>query len=545
MSTGTVIYSGLAIAKGAKFTQTRGVTPDRISVRLIPQVTPIADIGDLTLTYGALTLTIPDCLADRSMVMMGERGFTGTVIFQDRRWRWSRYPSVSYHWNEYRSDGVIVPSSKKSLRQMIERVLMSLGEPLFSAGVVDSNFYPEVDVQDMRPDLLLEQLTSDYGYAVSVGFSGDPVRIHKIGSGQMLSPYYVKIWSEQLDPPTPPATVRIGFGPSVAQARFRMSAYGREADGTIALLDDLTYTPANGWAAEPLGFPNVLAEFGEAAFDLAKASVWRLYGVTKFADNTLDLPDGSGTLANINQVLPFLPSLLFTENRDGRVSRDKPKIFGKHYKWFSPGPTNAPISEPVDIKGVFNHYQGIILFDEPVYQVLYEQFLEAELYLEAAFRIRSVINNQFFHYIKDLAVAGGGQGYHSIADHGHYAQTLVEYSNSHAVTGTITNQTALDSLATTLATAAIGNYTYLASEMRWYSRPMFGIKVDGAISQVQHVISDGDDGEPGHYTVAARHMEFDRFVRTEAERRRDLYSAIGPSGIQQSVIDGRGAKGND
>ena len=141
MSSGSVLYDGLLIGKGAKYTQTRGVTPDKISVRMIPQTTPIAAFGDIQIGFGLESLTIKDCLADKSLISI--RGaFDGVVIFEDRRWRWSRVATVSFHVNERWADGTINPGSVRNLRLIVGDLLTAMGEVSYSITDVSDVVFP-------------------------------------------------------------------------------------------------------------------------------------------------------------------------------------------------------------------------------------------------------------------------------------------------------------------------------------------------------------------------------------------------------------------
>lgn len=542
MNSGYVSYPGLIAAKSVRYTQTRGVTPDRIEVRMVPQTTALALTGDVTLTFGAESMILPDCLADKSLISMNDDGFIGSVVFQDRRWRWSKYPSVSYHFNERLPDNSIKLSSKVSLRRMIEITLLQLGETLFSAGAVNDAFYPEIDVTNIRPDRLLEMLTSSYGYSVSIGQLGDPVRIHSNGYGVPLPSSYIMSWSEAVNPPTPPAYVRVGFGPSVAQARFKLTSVGRDTDGQIKVPDSLSYRPSNGWENEPLGFPNVLDQHGQTAFEYASESVHRMFAITSFADGTLRYPDGSGVLSSINQVLPLMPKLLDWEVSGGQLARPHARVYGEYLQSTAPYPSVTSIDHRVDEPFTIDNNLGIVTFDKPMVLVYkLENYTPPNLYLEAAFRIKSDLTNQFVNYTKNILVNASGVGYHNVENDSSSAFTIVEYNADHGVTGTTTNQTILDAEALALASITIGHYSTVAAQMRWYSKPMFGIRVDGQTTQVSHVIDD----ENGHYTVAARSMEFDRFVRTEAEKRLQLHTVLGSSMIQSGILASREAKGND
>jgi len=546
MSQGTVTYTGIQIAKGADYTQTRGIRPDSLAFDVIPQTTPIPAIGDIVLGYGADTLVIKDCLADKSQVTLNENGFTGTIVFQDRRWRWSRYAAVSYHWNERDVTGAIVTATQKSMRAMILQLCTDIGESLAEVVAVPDDFYPELDVLCERPDLVLDRLLQMYGFDICLGFGTEPIRIVEVGTGSALPTFKLMAASTGVDPPTNPQYVRICYGPSVAQARFKLLAVGRETDDTLKELSTLSYTPSAGWELEPPGFPNVLAQHGQDAWILAMTSVYRYYVVTKFAPDTLELPDESATLASIAPVLPLLPVLLTTEVYLGRPQHERPKVYGIYFKDKHPNKGNTALKDRVEEPFQFDRYRGMVIFSEPMFRQggVDDPILPADLYLEAAFRLRSATNFQFVSYHKDVQVDAAGAGYHNVRLEDAFAQTIAQYDDTHTVTGVTTNETDLDTLAADAVNTAIGEYTYKSRSIGYYCRPIFTLRLDGLISQIKHVISDGTT-DIGNYSVAAHNMEFDRFIRTANDRRMmQEYIRESRQHIPRTVTHRRAQKGN-
>ena len=540
MTQGTIAYTGITKLKGGKYRQIRGIVPDRIQVKMVPQVASIPETGTITFAYGVDTLTLPNCLADFSNVRISKNGFTGSITFLDRRWLWSRYAAVSYHWNERDALGDLITATQLSLRGMVSQLLDDIGETGYDVTDVPTDFYPEVDVYGMRPDLLLDQITSEWGFGICLGFGSEGVVISLIGSGTTLPTTNVMMREEGLDPPTPPQYVRTTFAPSVAQARLKLVAVGLDTDGTVKLLDDLSYIPAAGWEAEHPDMPNIMNTYGKDSveYQLAMISVYRWYIVNKFADDTLDLPDGSGTLSAISDILPLKSRLLESEVRSGRPHHPQPRVYGKHMQLVAPAQGHSSVDDIVGVPFTLDEYRGLVQFTKPMYQIDYstDEILAAELYLEAAFKVRNSTTNQFNVYTKDIEVDAGGTGYHNIHETTQYARTIVTYTAGHVV----------DSLAAELSSNALGAYTYSARDVSWYNRPKYDIRLDGLISEITHVITDGDDDEPGHYTVAARNMNVDPFSRTETQRRADLYVLNRHREfVRDLVVDQRPRKGNE
>jgi len=540
MTQGSVTYAGVLLAKGAIYTQVRGVAPGKVSVQIVPQSTSLAAVGAVTFIYGIETQTLPDCLADKSNVHISPSGFKGSITLQDRRWRWSRYPSVSYHFNERDTNGNLIAATLFSHRQIVTQLLADIGETNIDVSAVATNFYPEVDVYCMRPDTLLDQVTSDWGYGICLGFNADPVKVVQVGVGESLPTENLMAAAEGLDPPTPPQYVRVCFAPSVAQARFKMIAVGMDTDGNIKPIADLSYAPLSGWETENPEMPNVLKTYDKDSdeYKLAIKTVFRWYIPATFADGGLNLPDGSGLISSINQVLPMLPQLVETEFINGVPYNPQPRVYGIHMQRTAPVRLPSLINDEVGFPFTFDEHRGLVAFSEAVFvsNTVEETISPSELYLESAFRLRNSVTNQLASYMKDTEVSSSGFGYHSINDPTNFARTVVTYDSDHVVTGTITNRVNLDSLAAEYSANALGMYTYSARDVGWYNRPKFDIRLDGLISQIKHVITDGDSNEPGHHTVASRNMNTDPFTRTEPQKQRDMFVLSQRSDLTRDMV---------
>lgn len=556
MTTGTVIYQGIQITKGATYTQTRGISPDVCEVKLIPQQDPIPSVGDLALTFNAVNqVVLRDCLADSSRVWLNDQGFVGTINFRDRRWRWSRYELFSAHFNERDSIGNIIEASRLSLQGILRALFTHIGESGVDVSRVPNDFYPEFNQRCKPADVLIQSYGINLGYEVCLGFDDDVVTVWPRGQGEDLpaTSELMKL-EESLDPATPPQFSSVCFGPSVAQARFAMVAVGLDTDGKVKLLDDLSYKPAGGWVKAYDYMLAIEKAFGVDSEEvrLARLTVYRWYIIDMFADGSLDFPDGTGSLDDITQVLPLFQKLLEVQQTgtEGKVQHPNIRLYGAH--------TSQKLWVGREITGIgweifevyeFDAYRGMINFERPVYQDLttVEQILPAELYLEAAFRIRDSFNRQFVSYVHTIPIDNFGAGVHTYEEPGVIATTIVKYDDSHNVTEILSNQEDVDAYAQTIHAATAGSYIHKAEKMAWYNRIMDEIKLDGLTSQVQHIITDGTDpGAAGHMTRAAQNMEFDVFLRSTAERQESRYvSDVAKRDIGERVLAQRPEKGND
>lgn len=552
MTTGLISYSGIIVAKGGVYTQTRGVVPDRVSFRMIPQTVPIAAVGDVTMSFGLESIVIKDCLADKSKIWMTDEGFVGTIIFEDRRWRWSRYPLFSAYFNERIANDTIVSGSLTSLRAIVLAILTHIGEGTADVSRIANDVYPEINVRCVQADQLLGTICQKYNLEVCLGFGSESVVVWPQNSGSALpTGSSVMAASSTVDPPTPPQNVDICFGPSVAQARFKMASVGLDTNGEYKRLADLSYEPTGGWPGESVNFANVLADSGQTAFDLAKKSVYRTYAIDTFADGTLNYPDGTGTLSDITQVLPLFEKLAETQLKGGAYHHPPVRVYGKETS--SPGfgvRLTSTIDSLLTVPFTYDRFRGLIHFDQPVFLENFNdpdnEILPAELYLECAFRIRDFVNRQFVSYVNSVGVNGSGFGTHAESVPEVNAISITAYGSNQSVSSVATNSAALNTYASAFRAAIVGSYQTQSRSMVWYNKPMNSIRLDGLTSQIRHVISDGTDGEPGHYTAVSQGFEFDSFVRSGPVKQRDRFLVESQKQeIPTRVVESRSEVGND
>lgn len=512
MPQGSITYPGITKAKSAEYTQTLGVRPSVCLVRMIPQVGLIAPGGTLTFTYNGVSLTLPDCQLDSTRLSF-TNGYVTSCVILDRRWKWEFAAPISGYYSD------------RTLRQLIEVLLQACGEATPDVSAVDNTIMPRVDWQCVNPTVPLQELCTEYGYAIALGFDTENVKVCEIGTGELLPTDNLMAASEEQDPPTRPNYIRVCFGPSVMQARVSLEAVALDTDGVYRTLNDVSYKPSIGWGFEPPeSLPKVLAQHGETAHELAKRSVYRIYRVKAFADSTLNLPDGSATLTSISQIFPIQSEILKTETSIESITRRASnRMFGIMKNSVSlqsqpPVVGNTSISALLDLDFRVEGNRGLVIFSDPVYQIdeYTGGYAPATLIMECAFHVMNNTTNQFEFYHKDTLFDATGFGYATVRQFEDRGEKIMLYNSSHGVTGNTNNNTDLDTKAGIIAAAMAGRYQTAASAEAWYNKPMFSIRCDGAIRQLKFIITDADDDAPGPgcITMAARNTECDRYVRT-------------------------------
>lgn len=517
--------TGITSPIECKYTQTLGVHPDVAIVRCHPQGTAIPTTGTLTFTWPAQTsITLPNCEIDLARVTYSTNGHHVVIPVKDRRWRWARAAPISGYYNVRRASGYIT-SYKFNLQEICTFLLDQLGETTANVSALPTDIYPEVRWDCESPHLALEALLKEYGFDVALGFGTEAVRVWQLGVGSTLSATDEFFESQSFDPKIPPRWVRACFGASRAQVRFLLEPVGQEVDGTWELAPDLSYTPVGGWGSEdPELLPSVAVNEDADTYRVAIETVFRAYRVKAFADDTLDLPDGSGTLSDIQQVFPLESRLLDTENIRADGSYRPFRLFGKHIRK-TPDTGQPPQVEVTDIdfeiSGYPLHFDGesaIIICSKPLWYPNGTSHEFAELYLECTVGVRDATTNAPNRYEKDISFDVSGYGYQVLRIPELRAETIISYDDTHAPTATTTNQTFLDTAATAAATTLIAAYATDAGAVRVYAIPKLALRCDGAIQQVQHIMTVGEGSDAVNRTVASWNLEFDRGIPSRAQR---------------------------
>lgn len=517
-------FPGISYPVELVYTQTRGVKPDAILMKFLPQVGNMPTYGTVTLSYSS-TVTLPNVIVDIDTLQMNPDGIHHTVIAWDRRYRWQYAAPITGYYNVARA-GSRIASSEKTLRQLCTLLLTQLGEGSIDVSAVPTTVYPEVRWDSEDTATMLDELMREHGLDLCLGFGSEAVKIVQTGSGTTLPTSNIFMQSLSADPKLRPQYVRACFGPSRMQARFKLEAVGLESYGEWLPIDDLSYAPATTlWTKEdPYTMATVGAVSGEADQLLALATVFRAYRISAFADDSLNLPDGSGTLGSINQVLPLLGQLLQTEDARDDNSYRPWRLFGAH--WREVKEKGQPdLFETTDVDFDISHYRvhvdlqnGMVFFEDPIFQVVAEEFIPAELYLEVSFEVQ---HNTLFaplHKEIDTAFDAGGYGYFTVKRPNLFYKVVMAYDATHAVTGSTTNIADLNAVAAAEAALVASSMADTFGQMVTYSIPKLDIRLDGAITQIRHVLTNGEGRDPVNRTTASRFLEFDRRIPTRVAR---------------------------
>lgn len=543
-------FPGISYPTELVYTQSLGFMADTATAQCLPQVGAFPASGTLTLVWGATTITLPDCVVDTATVRLTADGRGMVLSIKDRRERWSRVAPISGEYNVSRA-GSLWSVGQKTLRQLGTILMTALGEGSADVSALPTNVYPPVSWDCDSVIEAAETLFSQFGYSVALGFGAEAVKVVQLGTGATLSSTDQFVYSDTIDAKLVPRYVMTCYGASLMQVRLKLEAVGKDEDGSWKPIGDLSYEPGVGWGkTAPVSMAELRPPLDTRINQLQAAGfVRRAYRVMGFADGTWTIPYAGGTIPELSYILPLTGHLLTVEDIREGDSREPYKVYGK-YQFEIPqkGFPDNPIIEITDIDDQVvgrSHWldreNGILFFQEPIYYVQSDAYVPAELYLETAIRIKDTTTLAWRRYSPSVQVAPSGYGYLTLHQPDQQAETIVTYDSTHTVTGATDNAVSLDATASALATAAAGEYATTASQYKVYSMPKLTLRCDGAIQQVQHILTCGNQEHAVNRTSASRFMEFDKGIPSRAVRRAHLAGVnLGGNELRRRVRESRG-----
>jgi hypothetical protein len=543
-------YPGLTAYDRTNYVLSHGSAPSPVTIDVPPSFGTISEVGDVVMDDGTNPAhTVPDC-----KVLDIERAATiqsqgGTLILHDHRWRW-RFPTISGRYNvpEPRTDTVplmpqpaqppppgqlppdqppageepIKPETKKTARELARLCLEKMQEDNYSLDGLDEGATPFVDWDVTNAAQALEQLANLFGCKLVYQPNRQKVLIAKKGEGDSLPDGPQTSSSLSFDVSARPSRVRVYGARTRYQRRFFLEPVGREFDGSIRPLGELSYRPATGEAFEDAGpppFANLQsvtlpgAREPSDAKALAADSVYKCYRIvnTDFDGEGLlripaDGPDETSVVRSVDKVrlLPFLNQS--TKDDLGRYSLAGARVFGRHTPLgsdiFQVGRDIATAYEQtfesteVRVPFKVDSENSMIVFERYVYGLYGGVYHQADIVLECACEVEDNDTHQLKRWSKEREVIGGQDTAPAdfVAEELRYKHTTnYNYDRSGATfeEGFSDNEDDLQDRANELLLAEALRYQTDQSDDRTYPGIRGDIQPDGAIQQMTFSLGGG------------------------------------------------------
>ncbi|MGC1274468.1 MAG: hypothetical protein WBC44_12230 [Planctomycetaceae bacterium] len=519
-------FPGIVSVESASYTLGHGITPSTGEITFAPQPHPPAREGTLILSDGIVGLAVPGCVLDSASVVRDGSGYAVSAQVIDRRWKW-RFGEIYGRYNLRDKGNVIIEDTKKTPQELATELLEAMGEQGVDVSALPPEPLPEVDWDGDVPADELAELVETCGCRVGLDVTG-ATRIWKLGEGAAAPGGPVERRGGDMDPPEPPDTIVVRFAQTVIQMRFDLEAVGRDTDGEIKLIDDLSYTPENGWEKETDLFGSIT---DEKARVYCLQSVFRWYRV-KLPEASVYFPRIAFGLRELSQILPLRDSLVetWTDPKDFEKKPKPAKVYGTYWIRNSGTPKNSSKDDNWECPVKFRLLAdlGVIAFDETVKKFNGEagddpaayEFGPAELKVDVAFAyLASSLRRRVAHDLRSSTGSQGGTGPEVVSARSEGGVKLYQFREDptsdefewkYAEKGSPDH---LDAIGRKYFDEALKKWTMTRGESLTYSG-IVAVPVDGLNVQASFSVSSG-----GAVTTLSRSRETAVFAPEYGERR--------------------------
>lgn len=346
---GIATFPGIGQIVSAVYTLSHGLAPGRAQVEMAPQ-------SDLTLPGGILSFlwdgqpvaSFYDCRVVRHTIRTDTRGRIWSLEIEDRRWRWP-LGEISGYYNVRQDDQSINPLTEKTPQQLASLCLLAMQETGFDVSQLPNDSRPAIEWEAENPAQALDQLIAPLGCRIVLRLD-NTVMIALAGVGQELPSGGVPVMDHSLGLTLPerPDMLTVVCGHNRYQANLLLEPVGRDVDGSIKPIDQLSYTPAGGWIISAINLfanvsnvPDPITQIRPR--DLAQQTVykwWRITAKNAHAPNLpLTIPGYDKPIQHIGQLLPIEDVLCQVaknpfKDRDDLVPVYQPAVvIGAFYDW--------------------------------------------------------------------------------------------------------------------------------------------------------------------------------------------------------------------
>ena len=508
-----------------------GITPSTCSITTTPRDSFAAKIGELRFIYeGTRPIArFPNCAVVRGSARYSTNGNRVTFQVQDRRWMW-RFGSIDGHYNARLPDGSIDKDTEKTpqeLATLLLRAMIPGGEQGAAVANLPNAARPEVHWEASNPAKELANLCDLLHCRIVLGLD-NRVRIFRIGQGKDLPANGQVINSGYgLSNDTVPGAIHVVCAPILFQSNFVLEAVGEDTDGSIKLIDDLSYAPGTGALPWKNEYPSVLGNVTETYVkggvtlktrNLALKSVFRWYRIKSlvgggFRQKNFNT-DQPYNPTKLEHLLPVFGELVETvEQPDGSKKHELAFVTGS-FQQDSAGVKTAVMPTGSLYTGGFSldEARGIVQFSEPL-------FIESSGVLSPANLVLTCT-----HHAKTDGVTirhelkrTGDNSRHvgpMLLRHPEIRRTIVNALSSSVVL-VDDNRGDVDKEANYYIDAQVDEIGRTPSIDAIYAG-LLPIQPDGAIQQITWNLGGGQ----GSTTRASRNVEYSPYMPSYKERRR-------------------------
>ncbi len=507
-----------------------GISPSVCLMTTVPRSAYAAEFGTLEFTYGGVRIRFPNAAVVRGSAQFSQDGSRVTFAIQDRRWMW-KYGTIDGGYNRRLPDGSIDAETKKTPQELAKLLLAAMipgGEQGASISNLPNSARPEVHWEAVNPATELAALCDLLHCRIVLGLD-NRVRIFRIGQGNTL-PAGGTIISPGfgLESNAAPGAIHAVCAPILFQSKFELEAVGEDTDGTIKLIDDLSYRPGGGggtWEAQyPLGMSDVNKTYQRDGVtlktrDLALKTVYRWYRVKELVgggfrqkDFNTDQPYNPTKLEHL---LPLFGELVETVAQPDGTKKNRLAFVSGSFHLESGG-TQATVMPAGSLyTGGFSldGARGIVQFGEPLFIQSGTVFSPARLRLTCTHHAKTD-GITIRHEVRRTGTNAKHVGALPLR-HPEIERTIVNTYNGDTLANTVDNRADVQREANYYIDAQIDELGGTPSADAIYAG-ILAIQPDGAIQQISWSMGGG----VGSITRASRNVEYSLHLPGYKERRR-------------------------
>lgn len=516
-----ISFPGVDFPLAASYTLGHGISPSIATLEMVPQYgsNRVQQSGDLVLSLGEQSIVVRDCKVDSATTRYSTDGARTIVLrILDRRWKW-KFGIIGGRYNVRLPDNSIDLAIEKTPQELAKLLLDEMGETGYSVGDLPNDPRPEIEWVADNPAQELEDLCSSLGCRVVLQ-TDNTVAIRVMGEGADLPDLPQISLGFGINPPDRPESMTFVSGPVRFQQALELEAVGEDTDGSIKLIDNLSYAPSGGWSNESPYSDAILASSTDAAArTAAQKTVFRWYRI-KDSVSAPEYPD----INKLEDILPVDDFLVTTHTMvGGKQVPGKAYVYGNLWER-NPGQTGNTNDVECHVSFSLDRERGIVQFSDFVVKLdaTTGQVSAAELKLVCSYNGRDSATKETVRWRKQLPLNNGTQGAGTQPvyrdDVTPTVKEIYSRGNIGTVTGTTNNiQSDVEPEAQYHLEAAANEYQDLDTDEREYPG-IIDINPDGAIQQVGWTVKTGNGG--GAFTQASRNSEYSLAVPTYKESKR-------------------------
>lgn len=495
MAIGIHYSGGIDSALSCSFTLGHGISPNGGTIDIVPQKFVPDPSGDLRLSDGVKSITFYDVRLDSPFMRrttQGEQVLTFRVY--DRRWRW-QFGDIYGRYNFRDSGNTFILNSEKTPQEIATLLLDAMNEVDYDVSQLPNDTRPEVDWIGNNPADELQELAESLGCRVVLK-TDNTVALLRQGVGDEIPKTFRVTKSDGYNPSEVPEILKVISGPVRFQQKFELEAVGKDKNGSIKPIDDLSYAPAGGWENESPYYP-LGGSSDQEARSLAQETVWKWYRIIspEFPESVYDM-DGDVVTNKLRDIIPIDDFLVDNDiDPDNNAIPQKAKIDGVYW-------AGAPAKHTTNTYGAFqgswslDRDRGIVMFSDFVLLIDGDKWKPAELYLTCSFTARDEDTRQTVRYFRQRTLANGipGTGRKVIRRDEIVPTIKVNYDSSGTPIGYTKNTTSIQNEADYQLDAAQIAYEDVTTQEGEYIG-IFDISPDGAIQQVSWEVRVNDSAK--------------------------------------------------